>query len=375
MHVCEKCGTKFDGYLHVCPKCGGDPIPEEPQEEEHFFKSEGDESYPFYYRVWFIVLAFIVFWPAGIVLLILRSRNPEVNKSVSGNKGDYATAKKVGGVICLIMGAVGIGNIFDAYDVSSMIADAIVGAALIILGVWLFTGGKDGSLMKRDWAKFEAVIDNRGNTRISDIAERLGMKETKTATKLQKMINNGFLRDEENGISAYINGKYDLLVMTKDGVPFVPVEDTMAEEIEKERKKSAKTPDDKLLLAIEETLKTETNDDMKDFLKRVEHSVININKLIKQEPSLAEKKSIVNLKNSYIPQAHELLDKYERSTTSDEMKHQITGMFSTFAQAFENIEKQLIKRDETDTELDIDILKQTLEREGLLDSDFDIKLN
>ncbi|MCF0144286.1 MAG: hypothetical protein HUJ79_04135 [Firmicutes bacterium] len=50
-------------------------------------------------------------------------------------------------------------------------------------------------------------------------------------------------------------------------------------------------------------------------------------------------------------------------------------MFVTLAQAFANIEKQLLAHNDADTEIDIEILRQTLEREGMLDSDFDIKVN
>ena len=43
------------------------------------------------------------------------------------------------------------------------------------------------------------------------------------------------------------------------------------------------------------------------------------------------------------------------------------------AKAFGEIENKIFERDNTETQVDIDVLTKMLEREGLLGSDFDIK--
>ena len=47
-------------------------------------------------------------------------------------------------------------------------------------------------------------------------------------------------------------------------------------------------------------------------------------------------------------------------------------MFSTLASAFANLDKKLRNQDEIEMEAEMKVMKQTLARDGLLDSDFDI---
>ena len=52
---------------------------------------------------------------------------------------------------------------------------------------------------------------------------------------------------------------------------------------------------------------------------------------------------------------------------------EIKGILNTCAVAYKNIVDKVSKREDEDTLIDIEVLKQTFEREGLLGSDFDIK--
>lgn len=430
MKKCAKCGTQFSDEWLACPKCGGNPVKETIQESYHYgggytsstitkeeSKSTIDRGYtassshnfdeyvsyfneetlPWYQRTWAIVLAFIFFWPIGVIFLLLRvfGKGPSGTKKKSGEPlTAVKVIKYIGGAICWMIAVAGLSTVPNSYDASDFIMNlgmsalfAVLGALLILPKGSLRRGGKVSS---KKWAKYEALIDNRGNTKISFIAAKMGVTEEKAATDLQKMINKGFLRDDVNGIAAYINGHYGLVVMTKDGKPIVPVEETVAkdkaakaakeeaeaqrraEEEAKKKRENATSIEEKTIYAIEDAVKVIEDEEVVGYLKKMERSVKTIVKLNRDEPANLERKSVKNLRSSYLPSTIELLGKYQKSTTSDETKAEIKGMFSTLATAFGNIEKQLKQHVDIDTELDIDVMRQTLEREGLLDSAFDI---
>ena len=48
-------------------------------------------------------------------------------------------------------------------------------------------------------------------------------------------------------------------------------------------------------------------------------------------------------------------------------------MLGTCAKAFDNIEAKVYERDDIDTKVDMEVLRKTFEREGLLGSDFNIE--
>ena len=52
---------------------------------------------------------------------------------------------------------------------------------------------------------------------------------------------------------------------------------------------------------------------------------------------------------------------------------EIKGILHTCSVAYESIVEKLYKREDEDTLIDIEVLKQTFEREGLLGSDFDFE--
>ncbi|MBQ0079461.1 MAG: hypothetical protein KBS66_06205 [Eubacterium sp.] len=435
MKTCSKCGLQFGDEWLACPKCGGAPNKETVQDSYHYgtgytqstvtkgeSKSTVNRGYtpntdsfgeyasffnendlPWYLRTWCIILAFLFIWPAGIVLLIMRlsgkypsgSGKPGVKKNNTPMTVGRV-AKIAGGVICLLIAVAGLAAIPNSYDASDAIMNIGMTALFAVFGILLIkpkgAGIKGGKVSNKKWARYEALIDNRGNTKISFIASKMGISEQKAATDIQKMINKGFLKDDANGIAAYINGQYNLVVMTKDGVPIVPVEETMAKEIaakkakeeadtkrraeeeEKRKRENATSIEEKTIYAIQDAVAAAEDVEVIEYLKKMERSIKTIVKLCKDDPSHLDRKSVQNMKKSYLPSTIELIGKYQKSTTSEDTKAQIKGMFSTLATAFKNIENQLKQHVDIDTELDIDVMRQTLEREGLLDSDFNINL-
>ena len=405
MNVCSKCGVKFADDKLACPMCGSPPLQNPTEEEKKPFIYESYESVggrgnidsgksglPWYLRWWVIVVCIFIFWPVAIVLFVLRLKFGSLKEGTSNintaaDRRQVMTGFKIGmGVILALMGLSAVKLLFTSTNGTDLIAALITIAVFWGLAAWVGLGGKSGVLMQKRQAKYEAVINKNGNTKISTIADKLGKNENTVLNELQKMLKKGFLQEPDKGMGAFINWEYKLLVMTRNGVPIVPVKETMAYEIakanerikkkqEQARRDSAKSEEDRFILAIEDTIAKGAPEAMKGVLQGIEGSIIRIDKLVKQEPEFAENKIVVNMKTKYIPSGIELLEKYQTSTISAESKKRIEDMFVTLAEAFANIEKQLLAHNDADTEIDIEILRQTLEREGMLDSDFDIKVN
>ena len=142
-----------------------------------------------------IVIAFIVFWPAGIGLLALKlsSDRSAAVKTATGKALTVAAAALTAmGCLAVIAGAV------DA-EWDAVLGGAIfagVGTALLLFALRL---RKTGQL-------YRAYIDsvaNRGRTDISEIAADAGTGSAQAAADLRKMISLGYFRgavlDEASG--------------------------------------------------------------------------------------------------------------------------------------------------------------------------------
>ncbi|MBQ8151916.1 MAG: hypothetical protein IJ070_04030, partial [Firmicutes bacterium] len=313
MKTCAKCGSIFADDKLSCPFCGGAPVGsgQGPHVNQHqdIHSKYGDQKTADtgYYKVndagmritdwyeslWFIIVTALVgAWPITIAMIALRiyrnslfqtvqpvrpgqtgqnAQKPgqQAGQNAQGKTGsgvnqgpakpNLSSSKGTGKLIAgSILGGVGLlvaGNIPGSGD--GMLSQGILSAMLVAVGAILV-----GSFMttNKSMHMYEALIDNRGNTKISFIASRVGKKVDVVRTQLQKLINKGFLSEPDKGIAAYINGEYDLVVMTKDGKPIVPVEETMSKEIakkkakeaadaEKARRDAAVTPEDRLIIA------------------------------------------------------------------------------------------------------------------------------
>lgn len=445
MKICSQCGAAFGDDRLACPRCGGAPVSSRPRPQgnpyDNLHSKYGDQRIPdsnlytmnpdgtrhidWYESLWFIIITILCgIWPVSIAMIALRVYRNSIFQTVQP-QGDYVPGGQQGqgqpgqqakpgagqqagarpegadqsmmyhtsatgktrGVGKMILGSLlgGIGLIclaaIPGMDPDLVLMDVAMSAAFIIPGAILI-GNFLGS--NKDWHRYEALINNRGNTRIDMIASKVGRKVGRVRMDLQKMINKGFLTERENGISAYIDGEYDLVVMTKDGKPIVPVEQTMAEDIAKQkakeaaaadkaRREAAVSPEDKFIIVLDDAAGMTDDVDTIGYLKRMKKSMVNIKKMLADNPEDNERKSIQKMKDQYIPSTIEMIQKYLDSATSEQMKSEIKGMLSTMATAYKNMEKQLQQKDDIDTGIDIEVMRQTLARDGLLDPDFNVK--
>ncbi len=375
----------------------------------------GPRVLPFYEKTWFIVLCVFCCWPVAIGLIILRIRRNEIYNNApmanagipsggnasagyrgastqgstvgsymwgvpayvpTGKSGVKTTWRLVLGIFLLICGCSYLPNILHGRYGSDFGATCAALALFLVGGAFLTV---QALIWRSDCTKFDPLVDHRGNTRLSFLASTLNMPESKIRSKLQTLIRKGFLAEPNNGISAYISGEYNLLVMTWNGNPIVPIDQTMKDEMvkkqaeaEKARRSAPMDIEDRYHLVLEDNLSSITDEEVARSLKSIDRSIRNICILTKSNEDLKDNKSIQNMKTKYIPKAVEYIERYVKPTTSDEMKERLKNMFATLDEAFENIEEQIVRRDEFGTDIELDVLKNTLASEGVLDSDFDL---
>ena len=140
-----------------------------------------------------------------------------------------------------------------------------------------------------------------------------------------------------------------------------------AEAANKERRK------DEYADAIGKAAAEVSDPDVADSLRSIESSVRKINRKIERRPELKESDSVRQLREIYLPKTMELVDKLTHQDAGPEAMLEIKGILNTCAVAYKSIVDKVYKREDEDTLIDIEVLKQTFEREGLLGSDFDVK--
>ena len=282
------------------------------------------------------------------------------------------------GWICLFIGVMDLFSNLYAFNYSPLqgIQQTILPLIMAILGAWLIRHTRKNVTK---WNKYDEFINSNGNTSLRMIARKTGIPLNDVTKDIQEMINNGFFRDEDGNNSAYLNGEYDILVMMKDGVPLEPVEEAAARE-EKEAAEEAaenETPagaDEESYADLLELAEAKISDpDVIQSMKSIENSIRKISRQIKRNPKLADNDSIRQLREIYLPKTVELVDKIRREDAGSAAMLEIKGMLNTCAMAYEGIVDKVYKREDEDTLIDIEVLKQTFAREGLLGSDFDFE--
>jgi len=300
----------------------------------------------------------------------------EKEKKKIQNKRTGRTSMIVGW-ICLFIGVMDLFSNMYAFNYSPLqgIQQTILPLIMAILGAWLIRHTRKNVTK---WNKYDTFINPNGNTSLRMIARKTGIPLNDVTKDIQEMINNGFFRDENGNNSAYLNGEYDILVMMKDGVPLEPVEEAARREEEEAKEEAAAdepaAADEEAYADLLELAEAKISDpDVIQSMKSIEDSIRKISRQIKRNPDLQDNDSIRQLREIYLPKTVELVDKLRREDAGSDAILEIKGMLNTCAVAYSNIKDKVYKREDEDTLIDIEVLKQTFEREGLLGSDFDFE--
>ena len=294
---------------------------------------------------------------------VTLSEVKKIEKKRSGKK------KKIWGIVLVILGLILLEeNLSSDGTGASTIIDFIIFG---VPGILLILSGFGKT---KKWDKYEAAVNQNGNTPIQQIADAVHEPPSKVRSVLQEMINNYFFIGPNYDIEAYINGEYDMLVMTRNGKPLEPIEATVerAEKRESSETEKRSMQDNADIKKIRDAISVIEDEDVKNCLYDLEGSVRKINAKLAKSPELEDTTNIRKLKSFYMPQTLSLIDKYQAGLGSDETLAKIKEALQTCADAFGSIERKLNENDDINTQVDIEVLKRTFEREGLLGSDFEL---
>ena len=293
------------------------------------------------------------------------------------NRRNCRTAK-IWGWILLVMGVMSLFGDTGSFELSMFITSLI----FIVAGVMLLVT----SIRKvRKWDKYESFINNHGNTPIPFLAEKMGLPPEKVRADVQDMINRNFFIYQNGNVEAYINGKYDMLILSVNGIPLEPLNSGQSPNAagaaagsqsspQQGTQQSAKTDRPVTYAELIHTAAAKTQDEsVRQALADIERSINRTGQKLREQPKLGSMDSVARMKTSYIPKTMALLKKYNEGSLNAETTLKVEEVLKNCAKAFGEIENKIFERDNTETQVDVDVLKQMLEREGLLGSDFDIK--
>ena len=285
------------------------------------------------------------------------------------------------GWACLILGLMDLFSNMQAYNYSFALGlqSTILPLLMACIGAWLIRSTRKNVTK---WDKYDEFINKNGNTSLRMISRKTGIPLKEVRKDMQEMINNGFFKDEENNIGAYINGEYDILIMMKNGMPMESIQDTIRRE-EADAKADAAGSDKPgqprvwdegdYANAIAMVAADEKDPDVVESLRSIEASLRKIDRLIERKPKLADSDGIKQLREIYLPKTMELVKKLWTGDAGSSAMVEIKGILNTCSIAYKNIVDKLYEREDEDTLIDIQVLEQIFAREGLLDSDFDIE--
>ena len=308
--------------------------------------------------------------------------NPKRLRQIA-NKRSCRTFKIWGWVLTILGGLSSLGGFIDlvtGHGASSIFS----GLVLLVPGLLLLWHAKN---QVAKWDRYEALIDNKGNTSIRMLAEKMKLPEKTVITDIYKMIGNDFFIGPNFNIESYIDGERDMLVMAVAGKPLKPlppISETKPaadaqqsegnwqdDEREEEKKQEAAIKVELTDLEMIQKVIAETSDDeARNSLYGIEGSLRRIDNRVQSDPQLKKKPSIKKLYKYYLPQIMDLIREYRDSNTAPELKAKIKEALHTSAGALANIEAGILEKKQMDLEVDIQVLKNMFAQDGLLRRDF-----
>lgn len=144
-------------------------------------KNMNNNSQPWYCSWWAIIIAFIIFWPVGIVLLILRN---------SGSKQSVflgTTSKKkyiIAGIILIFLGLIYFSN-----------GNSVMGFFMIIGGIALIVYAEKLTKRAQRNRQYIDLIVNQNETSLDKIANICNIQYDKVLQELKQLVNMNVLKN------------------------------------------------------------------------------------------------------------------------------------------------------------------------------------
>ena len=377
------------------------------QEPEYRPADAGRQQKPFQFPLWAIIVAFVIWWPMGIVFLVLnelikegkldlsaaaRTRaprptpkntpiyaqpEPEETKKTSKDKSE-ATGEVglfIAGLCLLFTGMVALPEGFywlaDALQSGGtywlwLLEELIPAMGMLAGGVGCLFGAGKMKASRRMRKKLKNIVGTADYRHIEDIAAAIPCDYAKCCRLLEDAIDKGTF-----GPGAYLDMSTRCLVVK--GQPPAPEPDPAPA--------PAAAPADPYQAELDELRRiNEDIDDvvMSEKISRLERVSDRIFDQARDNPDkLPQMRKFMDY---YLPTAKKLLKTYaeleEQGIEGDnitESKTRIANAMDTLVTAFENQLDRLFQSDALDVSTDIDVMENMLRADGLAEDPFSLK--
>lgn len=287
---------------------------------------------------------------------------------------------KIWGWILTALGGISALEGLVALAGSGGVGSIVDGLIFLIPGVLLLL---HATRKVNKWNRYESLIDNKGNTPIPMLAERMKLPEKTVYADLHEMIGNDFFIGPNYNIESYIDVERNTLVMAVGGKPLKPLpkiyekpENEVHNQPEGNWQDDEKEDDWKQEPAIkveltdieliQKTIAETSDDEVRNYLYGIEGSLRRIDARVQGSPELKKKNSVRKLYKYYLPQIMDLIRRYKAPGVNDDSRELIEEALNTSAGALANIEADLLEKEQMGIEVDIEVLKNMFAQDGLL---------
>lgn len=336
-----------------------------------------------------IVVAFVVFWPVGIFLLLRklgsspskRPRSgaacapppvrPAASRSQPARPAHPRPAKLnpnagrgliIGGAcVAGFFGCVTLSEFFETISVGLLYALSECAPLFFFTGVGaaMMLFGRQANRRNRMYRRYLSLAGTRDAVGIQEIVQITGLKYDRVCDELQEMIDQGVFGDY-----AFLDLAHRRLVLTPDGV--VPPEP----EPRPEPKAAPEDGEDALLRQIRAANDAIADDGMSAKIDRIESITRRILACQKEHP---EKSSQLRVfLNYYLPTTLKMLNAYsemERQGIEGEnisaAKERIEAVMNKLVEGFETQLDKLYADDLLDITSDIAVMEKMMAKDGL----------
>lgn len=366
---------------------------------------------------WFIiVLAFMIAWPIGLILLFLeisgkwpadQKVEQNLNRATTAAKNAAGKAKSQSSTASKSTAkaetkkkkkkqqdaqearSYGLGNIrlfktlgwiftglFGFCSIMSLIDDLVyfVGVgyllenlipllAFTLIGITLLGVAGSRSRKLKKFRKYLKLVGNKEEVSLSALAQAMGISEKKVLQDVEEMLDRDVFE------TGYIDMARRSLVLRDGGIQDIP---TPQPETPEEELSTA----DATLRRIRKINDAIPNPELSEKIDRIEELTAKIFRLLEERPEKAgELRSFMNY---YLPQTLKILENYAKLDAQGiegdniaEAKQKIEGMMDKLVDGYETQLDKLFADDVLDISADLKVMESMLEKDGLtVENDF-----